>query len=411
RYSALEEELFLSPTINMAKSANTTSPTVTSTTFAPASGIWGWIESILNKIPLPRWAIYTLFGVAVFLILLLIICICCCCCKRKKNKAKEKEKIKLASVKNSVTTSLVQPDIDGLKKSQENDYRGRLQYSVEYNFQREEATIAVKQAAALKAMDSGGTSDPYVIVYLTNDVRKKNETKVYRKTLSPSFNETFVFKLPQSDIAETDVVMQVFDFNRFSKHDVIGEVRLPLRDMNLNHVIEEWKELQAAGKSEYEKLGDICFSLKYIPVTSKLVVVILEARKLKQMDNDGFSDPYVKVQLALNKKKWKRKKTGIKKNTLNPYFNEEFTFDVTLEQIQNVDLIISVWDHDKVNKNEQIGKIFLGCRASGNALRHWSDMLAHPRRPIAQWHTLQAAEEVDKTLGLKSHIKLPIPGR
>lgn len=58
-----------------------------------------------------------------------------------------------------------------------------------------QATIAVKQAAALKAMDSGGTSDPYVIVYLTNDVRKKNETKVYRKTLSPSFNETFVFKV------------------------------------------------------------------------------------------------------------------------------------------------------------------------------------------------------------------------
>lgn len=395
----------------MAKSTNTTSPTVAATTYAPASGIWAWIESILNKIPLPRWAIYTLFAVALFLILLIIICCCCCCCKRKKNKGKEKEKIKLGAVKNSVTTSLVQPDIEGLQKSQENEYRGRLQYSVEYNFSREEITVSVKQAASLKAMDSGGTSDPYVIVYLTNDPRKKNETKVYRKTLNPSFNESFTFKLLKSEVADTDVVMQVFDFNRFSKHDVIGEVRLPLRDMDLNHVIEEWKEMTPAGKSEYEKLGDICFSLKYIPVTSKLVVVILEARKLKRMDNDGFSDPYVKVQLALNKKKWKKKKTAVKKKTLNPYFNEEFTFDVSLEQIQNVDLIISVWDHDKVNKNEQIGKIFLGCRASGNALRHWSDMLAHPRRPIAQWHSLQPAEEVDKVLGLKSQIKLPRPKR
>ncbi|CAI9545908.1 unnamed protein product [Staurois parvus] len=394
----------------MAKSANTTSPTATSTTHVPASGIWAWIENILNKIPLPRWAIYILFAVAVFLILLIIICCCCCCCKRKK-KVKEKEKIKLESVKNSVTTSLVQPDVEGLQKSQENEYRGRLQYSLEYSFPKEEITISVKQAASLKAMDSGGTSDPYVIVYLTNDTRKKNETKVYRKTLNPSFNETFTFKLLQSEITETEVVMQVFDFNRFSKHEVIGEVRLAVRDINLKDVIEEWKELQAAGDSDYEKLGEICFSLKYIPVSSKLVVVILEGRKLKKMDNDGFSDPYVKVQLALNKKKWKRKKTKVKKNTLNPYFNEEFTFDVTLEQIKNVDLIISVWDHDKVNKNEQIGKIFLGCRASGNALRHWSDMLAHPRRPIAQWHNLQAAEEVDKTLALKSHLKLPIPGR
>lgn len=51
-------------------------------------------------------------------------------------------------------------------------------------------------------------------------------------------------------------------------------------------------------------------------------------------------DPYVKVQLALDKKKWKRKKTSVKKSTLNPYFNESFTFDVSFEQIQ-VSMIFS----------------------------------------------------------------------
>lgn len=53
--------------------------------------------------------------------------------------------------------------------------------------------VGVKQAAELKAMDSGGTSDPYVIVYLTSDMKKKYETKVYRKTLNPIFNESFTF--------------------------------------------------------------------------------------------------------------------------------------------------------------------------------------------------------------------------
>ncbi|KAM4617758.1 synaptotagmin-8 isoform 1-T4 [Discoglossus pictus] len=368
-----------------------------------------WIDSILNRIPLPRWAIYTLAGVALFLLLLIFICCCCCCCRRK-NKQKKKEKISLGNLPGSVTASLVQPDLDGLQKAERNEYRGRLQYSLEYNYQKEEITVIVKQAASLKAMDSGGTSDPYVIVFLTNDNRKKHETKVYRKTLNPVFNESFTFQIPKADIPENDVVMQVYDFNRFSKHDVIGELRLPLGEVDLQHVIEEWKELGAAGKNEQERLGDICFSLRYVPSTGKLTVVILEAKKLKMMDSDGFSDPYVKVQLALNKKKWKRKKTAVKKNTLDPYFNESFTFDVTLEQMKNVDLIISVWDHDKVNKNEQIGKVFLGCGASGNALRHWSDMLAHPRRPMAQWHKLQPAEEVDKAMGLKTNLltKLPI---
>ncbi|KAK4298060.1 hypothetical protein Pmani_029567, partial [Petrolisthes manimaculis] len=37
----------------------------------------------------------------------------------------------------------------------------------------------------------GGTSDPYVKVYLLPDKKKKFETKVHRKTLNPEFNETF----------------------------------------------------------------------------------------------------------------------------------------------------------------------------------------------------------------------------
>lgn len=47
-----------------------------------------------------------------------------------------------------------------------------------------------------------------------------------------------------------------------------------------------------------------------------------------------FIDPYVKVQLALDKRKWKKRKTSIKKKTLNPYFNESFTFEVSFDQIQ-----------------------------------------------------------------------------
>ena len=36
-----------------------------------------------------------------------------------------------------------------------------------------------------------------------------------------------------------------------------------------------------------------------------------------------------------------------------------------------------------------LGKLVLGCCASGTELRHWTDMLANPRRPIAQWHVLK----------------------
>ena len=46
------------------------------------------------------------------------------------------------------------------------------------------------------------------------------------------------------------------------------------------------------------------------------------------------ADPYVKISLMLNGKRMKKKKTTIKKCTLNPYYNESFSFEVPFEQIQ-----------------------------------------------------------------------------
>lgn len=56
--------------------------------------------------------------------------------------------------------------------------------------------VGIIQAAELPALDMGGTSDPYVKVFLLPDKKKKFETKVHRKTLNPVFNEQFTFKVP-----------------------------------------------------------------------------------------------------------------------------------------------------------------------------------------------------------------------
>lgn len=103
-------------------------------------------------------------------------------------------------------------------------------------------------------------------------------------------------------------------------------------------------------EGDQNQLGDICFSLRYVPTSGKLTVVILEAKNLKKMDVGGLSDPYVKILLMMNGKRIKKKKTSIKKCTLNPYYNESFTFEVPFEQIQKIQLVIIVIDYDRIGK-------------------------------------------------------------
>ncbi|KYO47816.1 synaptotagmin-5 isoform C [Alligator mississippiensis] len=360
----------------------------------------------LNKIPLPPWALIAIAIVAVLLILTCCFCLCKKCLFKKKNKKKGKEKggknaINMKDVKDLGKTMKDQDDdaetglTDGEDKEEPKEVEklGKIQYSLDYDFQNNQLLVGIIQAAELPALDMGGTSDPYVKVFLLPDKKKKYETKVHRKTLNPVFNEQFTFKVPYSELGGKTLVMAVYDFDRFSKHDIIGEYKVAMNTVDFGHVTEEWRDLQSAEKEEQEKLGDICFSLRYVPTAGKLTVVILEAKNLKKMDVGGLSDPYVKIHLMQNGKRLKKKKTTIKKNTLNPYYNESFSFEVPFEQIQKVQIVVTVLDYDKIGKNDAIGKVFVGYNSTGAELRHWSDMLANPRRPIAQWHTLQPEEE------------------
>ncbi|KER27908.1 hypothetical protein T265_05114 [Opisthorchis viverrini] len=204
----------------------------------------------------------------------------------------------------------------------------------------------------------------------------------------------FDFSVPYAEVAGKTLVFNVYDFDRFSKHDQIGQIQVPLGSVDLARVIEEWRDLSPPDDDEKEnRLGDICFSLRYVPTAGKLTINILEAKNLKKMDVGGLSDPYVKLSLMLGGKRIKKKKTTIKKCTLNPYYNESFAFEVPFEQIQKVSLIVTVVDYDRIGTSEAIGRVCLGCNETGAGLRHWSDMLANPRRPIAQWHTLQPMPE------------------
>ena len=54
-----------------------------------------------------------------------------------------------------------------------------------------------------------------------------------------------LIQVPYGEIMGKTLVFAVYDFDRFSKHDAIGEVRLPVCQMDLASHSDKWKDLQS----------------------------------------------------------------------------------------------------------------------------------------------------------------------
>ena len=69
--------------------------------------------------------------------------------------------------------------------------------------------------------------------------------------------------MPYAEVASKTLVFAVYDFDRFSKHDQIGQVQLALNSVDLGQTIEEWRDL-ASPENDAEKVGNVLAVLVHI---------------------------------------------------------------------------------------------------------------------------------------------------
>eukprot|EP00040_Diaphanoeca_grandis_P014188 m.71824 g.71824 ORF g.71824 m.71824 type:complete len:709 (+) comp24395_c0_seq2:78-2204(+) len=93
-------------------------------------------------------------------------------------------------------------------------------------------SVTVVSALNLQPMDANGFSDPYVKLYIRPDATKKTKqkTQIHKKTLNPTFNETFRYTLTEDQFdSDVDVLhLQVWDWDKYEKNDFMGAMTFPL---------------------------------------------------------------------------------------------------------------------------------------------------------------------------------------
>ncbi|NXR52336.1 SYTL4 protein, partial [Hippolais icterina] len=104
--------------------------------------------------------------------------------------------------------------------------------------------------------------------------------------------------------------------------------------------------------------GGISFSLSYEHRTQTLFIHVKECRQLAYGDEGRKrSNPYVKTYLLPDKSRQGKRKTTIKRNTINPLYNELLKYEINKSLLLARTLQFSVWHHDRFGRNTFLGEV------------------------------------------------------
>ncbi|XP_067255387.1 synaptotagmin-like protein 2 isoform X1 [Chanodichthys erythropterus] len=107
-----------------------------------------------------------------------------------------------------------------------------------------------------------------------------------------------------------------------------------------------------------EVKGTIQFAIHYVQKLGEFHIFVVQCKDLAIADvKRNRSDPYVKCYLLPDKAKYGKKKTCVRKKTLDPAYNEILRFKIPMEMLKTQKLNISVWHNDTFGRNSFLGEV------------------------------------------------------
>ncbi|XDV54319.1 hypothetical protein PO909_022626 [Leuciscus waleckii] len=107
-----------------------------------------------------------------------------------------------------------------------------------------------------------------------------------------------------------------------------------------------------------EVKGTIQFAIHYVQKLGEFHIFVVQCKDLAVADvKRNRSDPYVKCYLLPYKAKYGKKKTCVRKKTLDPAYNEILRFKIPMETLKTQKLNISVWHNDMFGHNSFLGEV------------------------------------------------------
>ncbi|GAB0195205.1 synaptotagmin-like protein 2 [Grus japonensis] len=150
--------------------------------------------------------------------------------------------------------------------------------------------------------------------------------------------------------------------------------------------------------------GTVEFALDYDEKNREFQVHVSQCKDLAVVDEKkGRSDPYVKTYLLPDKARMGKRKTSVKKRTVNPIYNEVLRYKIEKMVLLIQKLNLSVWHNDPLGRNSFLGEIEVDLASWdwSNRKLNW-----YPLKP----RSLSAVNGVDHRGVMNLSIKYVPPG-
>ncbi|XP_066475587.1 synaptotagmin-like protein 2 [Tiliqua scincoides] len=154
--------------------------------------------------------------------------------------------------------------------------------------------------------------------------------------------------------------------------------------------------------------GNVQFAIDYVEQLKELHIFIAQCKDLAIGDvKKQRSDPYVKCYLLPEKYKLGKRKTSVKKKTLNPVFNEilRYKIDKTLLVYQRLN--VSVWHNDIFGRNSFLGEVELDLGSWDWDDRQNKQMNWYPLKPRTPLDALELENRGEMKLALQ-YVPVPL---
>ncbi|XP_075064798.1 protein piccolo isoform X2 [Mixophyes fleayi] len=186
------------------------------------------------------------------------------------------------------------------------------------------------------------------------------------------------------------------------------------------------KSTEAIKTHSHPITGEIQLQVNYDKHLGNLIIHILQARNLVPRDNNGYSDPFVKVYLlpgrgqvmvVQNASAEYKRRTKYVQKSLNPEWNQTVIYkNISMEQIKKKTLEVTVWDYDRFSSNDFLGEVLIDLSNASYLdnmprwypLKEQSESIDH-----AKPHSSQSSQQVPKPSVIKSrsHGIFPDPSK